>query len=167
MGIHRQAFRDFIQRYATVWKNVWAVRDQLDPPVRDEDERAFLPAHLELTETPVSAAPKWAARLIMLFALIALAWSLIGKMDIVAVAQGKTTPDGRSKMIQPLETAVVNNIRVRNGDHVHAGQVVGTLGDKGYDMAQTAGIQLLSPEKTNGILYGPRSPNYQKQPGTQ
>lgn len=46
-------------------------------------------------------------------------------------------------------------------------QVVGTLGDKGYDMAQTAGIQLLSPEKTNGILYGPRSPNYQKQPGTQ
>lgn len=46
-------------------------------------------------------------------------------------------------------------------------QVVGTLGDKGYDMAQTAGVQLLSPMKTNGILYGPRSPHYQKEPGQQ
>ncbi|WP_197717784.1 DUF799 domain-containing protein [Neisseria animalis] len=46
-------------------------------------------------------------------------------------------------------------------------QVAGTLGDKGYDMAQTAGIQLLSPVKTNGILYGPRSPHYQKEPGQQ
>lgn len=44
-------------------------------------------------------------------------------------------------------------------------QVVGTLGDKGYDMAQTAGVQLLSPAKHNGILHGPRSPHYQKEPG--
>lgn len=41
-------------------------------------------------------------------------------------------------------------------------QVVGTLGDKGYDMAQAAGVQLLSPQKTNGILYGPRSQHYLK-----
>ncbi|WP_274571895.1 DUF799 domain-containing protein [Neisseria leonii] len=44
-------------------------------------------------------------------------------------------------------------------------QVIGTLGDKGYDMAQTAGVQLLSPQRANGILYGPRSPHYQKEPG--
>ena len=56
------AFRDFLGRYRTVWRNVWAVRDQLDPPKRDADELAFLPAHLELTETPLSAAPKWSAR---------------------------------------------------------------------------------------------------------
>ncbi|PSJ79607.1 DUF799 domain-containing protein [Neisseria iguanae] len=43
-------------------------------------------------------------------------------------------------------------------------QVVGTLGDKGYDMAQTAGLQLFSPQRSNGILYGPRSANYQKEP---
>lgn len=143
MGIRRHAVKDFIQRYATVWKNVWAVRDQLDPPARDEDERAFLPAHLELTETPVSAAPKWTARIIMIFALIALAWSLIGKMDIVAVAQGKTTPDGRSKMIQPLETAVVNNIRVHNGDHVRAGQVLVELSGIGSDNDYTQSLKAL------------------------
>ncbi len=143
MGIRYQAFKEFIQRYTTVWRNVWSVRDQLDPPKRDEDERAFLPAHLELTETPLSAAPKWAARLIMLFALIALAWSLIGKMDIVAVAQGKTTPGSRSKIIQPLETAVVKNIAVKNGEHVKAGQLLVKLSGIGSDSDYTQSSQAL------------------------
>ena len=143
MGIRYQAFKEFIQRYTTVWRNVWSVRDQLDPPKRDEDERAFLPAHLELTETPLSAAPKWAARLIMLFALIALAWSLIGKMDIVAVAQGKTTPGSRSKTIQPLETAVVKNIAVNNGEHVKAGQLLVELSGIGSDSDYTQSSQAL------------------------
>ncbi|MDY4593882.1 MAG: DUF799 domain-containing protein [[Pasteurella] aerogenes] len=43
-------------------------------------------------------------------------------------------------------------------------QVAGTLGDKGYDVAQDAGLLLLSPTKKNGILYGPRSPHYQQDP---
>lgn len=46
-------------------------------------------------------------------------------------------------------------------------QIVGTLGDKGYDMAQTAGVQLLSPNRTDGILYGPRSEHYQKEEAQQ
>lgn len=41
MGIRWQATKEFLQRYTTVWRNVWAVRAQLDPPKRDEDERAF------------------------------------------------------------------------------------------------------------------------------
>lgn len=133
MGIRFQAYKDFMQRYISVWKNVWSVRQQLDPPQRDHDERAFLPAHLELTETPISAAPKWSARLIMLFALLALAWALFGQIDIVAVASGKTMPDGRSKVIQPLETAVVDSIHVSNGDHVKAGQVLMELSGIGSD----------------------------------
>ena len=143
MGIRYQAFKEFVRRYATVWRNVWSVRDQLDPPKRDEDERAFLPAHLELTETPLSAAPKWAARLIMLFALFALVWSLIGKMDIVAVAQGKTTPGSRSKTIQPLETAVVKNIAVANGEHVKTGQLLVELSGIGSDSDYTQSSQAL------------------------
>lgn len=69
------ALKSFLSRYITVWRNVWAVRDQLKPPKRTAEEQAFLPAHLELTDTPVFAAPKWAARFIMAFALLALLWS--------------------------------------------------------------------------------------------
>lgn len=42
-------------------------------------------------------------------------------------------------------------------------QIAGTLLDKGYDVAQIAGSQLLSPQKPNGILYGPRSTKYQTE----
>lgn len=54
MGIRYQAFKDFLSRYISVWRNVWVVRNQLDPPERDENKRASLPAHLELPKTPVS-----------------------------------------------------------------------------------------------------------------
>lgn len=145
------ALRDFFKRYLTVWRSVWSVRAQLDPPKRTADELAFLPAHLELAETPVSAAPKWTARLIVLFALIALAWALIGHMDIVAVAQGKTVPGGRSKTIQPLETAVVKQIAVTNGEYVHAGQVLVELAGVGSDADYTQANDALQAARLNTL----------------
>ena len=132
-SIYLSALKDLYQRYKTVWCEVWAIRDKLDPPKREEDERAFLPAHLELVETPISAAPKWTARLIMAFAVLALLWAIIGKMDIVAVAQGKTTLGGRSKTIQPLETSVVKSILVKDGQHVEKDQVLMELSGIGSD----------------------------------
>lgn len=151
MDIRLQAFKDFLQRYYTVWKNVWAVRFQLDPPKRDNDERAFLPAHLELTETPISAAPKWTARLIILFAIIALLWSLIGKLDIVAVAMGKTTLGGGSKVIQPLETAVVDKIAVKNGTHVKSGQILVELSGIGSDSDYAQSEKSLQAARLNKL----------------
>ena len=151
MGIRYQAFRDFFSRYISVWRSVWSVRDQLDPPERNENERAFLPAHLELTETPVSPAPKWAARLIMLFALSALVWSLVGQIDIVATAQGKTVPGGRSKIIQPLETAVVKSITVENGQHVKTGQVLVTLEGIGSDSDYAQSVQALQAARLSKL----------------
>ena len=143
MGIRIQAFRDFARRYGSVWKNVWSVRHLLDPPKRERDELAFLPAHLELTDTPVSAAARWCARLIMLFALLALIWAMVGQVDIVAVAPGKTSPGSRSKTIQPLETAVVDKIAVANGDHVEAGQVLMVLSGVGSDSDYSQSLHAL------------------------
>lgn len=128
-----RALWDFAKRYITVWHNVWSVRDQLQSPERSTDERAFLPAHLELTDTPVSVLPKWVARLIMLFAVLALLWSWFGRIDIVATAQGKTTLGGRSKIIQPLETAVVKSVLVQNGQYVKQGETLLTLSAIGSD----------------------------------
>ena len=143
MGMRLQAFKEFVQRYSSVWKQVWAVRDQLDPPKRDQDEREFLPAHLELTETPLSAAPKWIARLVILFALIALLWAIFGKLDIVAVAQGKTSLGGRSKTIQALETAVVERINVKDGQTVKKGDVLMELAGIGSDSDYNRSLEAL------------------------
>ena len=143
MGMRLQAFKEFVQRYSSVWKQVWAVRDQLDPPKREQDEREFLPAHLELTETPLSAAPKWIARLVILFALIALLWAIFGKLDIVAVAQGKTSLGGRSKTIQALETAVVERINVKDGQTVTKGDVLIELAGIGSDSDYNRSLEAL------------------------
>ncbi|HDT3226147.1 TPA: HlyD family type I secretion periplasmic adaptor subunit, partial [Escherichia coli] len=47
-------FSEFLLRYKLVWSETWKIRKQLDTPVREKDENEFLPAHLELIETPVS-----------------------------------------------------------------------------------------------------------------
>ena len=67
------------------------------------------------------------------FAVLALVWAWFGQLDIVAVAQGKTEPGGQSKVIQPLETAEVKVIHVRDGQHVEAGETLLELRAVGSD----------------------------------
>jgi hemolysin D len=89
---------------------------------RTKDELEFLPAVLEIQETPpllISRNILWA---IMLFFIIAVIWASVGEVDIVGVAQGKIIPSGKVKIIQPLGTGVVRNIFIKDGDHVEAGQ---------------------------------------------
>ncbi len=91
---------------------------------RDRDELAFLPAALEIVETPPSPIGRAiGATIIALFAL-ALLWATLGKVDIVATATGKIIPTGYSKVIQPFETGVVRAIHVADGKIVKAGDVL-------------------------------------------
>ena len=147
------ALKSFLSRYITVWRNVWAVRHQLEVPKRTADELAFLPAHLELTDTPVSAAPKWTARFIMIFTLLALLWSWFGKIDIVAAASGKTISGGRSKTIQPLETAVVKTVYVHDGQHVKQGERLVELEAIGTDSDVTQSEQALQAAQLSKLRY--------------
>jgi hemolysin D len=85
-------------------------------------DREFLPAAIEIMEhpaSPVGRALIWA--LCALFA-IAVVWSIVGRVDVVAVAQGKVVPQGRTKVVQPLEMGVIRAIHVKDGDHVAVGQ---------------------------------------------
>src|SRR6202142_278052 len=94
------------------------------PKPRDREELAFLPAALEIVETPPSPIGRAiGATLIGLFVL-ALAWASLSHVDIVATAPGKIIPTGHSKLIQPFETGVVHAILVTNGQTVNAGDVL-------------------------------------------
>ncbi|MDO9296846.1 hypothetical protein [Bradyrhizobium sp.] len=70
-------------------------------PGRDDLE--FLPAALEIVETPVSPLPRAIAASLVGFLVLALGWACFGRIDIIATAQGKVVPAGRVKVIQPLE----------------------------------------------------------------
>jgi hemolysin D len=84
----------------------------------------FLPAALEILETPASPAGRAVAGIIMLFFAAAIAWATLGRVDIIATASGKIVPTGRTKMIQPLEPGIVAAIHVEDGDRVVADQVL-------------------------------------------
>lgn len=91
-------------------------------PARADQE--FLPAALSILETPpspVRIALIWAIALLVVFVL---GWGYFGRIDIVAVAQGKIQPTGRVKTVQPAESGKVVAIHVENGRAVKAGETL-------------------------------------------
>src|SRR5580704_600985 len=91
---------------------------------RQFDELAFLPAALEIVETPPSPIGRAIGATIVALFCLALIWATFGHVDIVASATGKVVPSGRVKLIQPFETGVVRAIRVRDGQSVKSGDVL-------------------------------------------
>src|ERR1700751_321448 len=66
------------------------------------DEREFLPAALEVVETPASPTGRLLGLIIVLFFGVALAWEFLGRVDVIANAPGRIVPAGDIKRIQPL-----------------------------------------------------------------
>ena len=91
---------------------------------RSVDELAFLPAALEIVETPPSPIGRAIGAVLIALFCASLAWSAWGTIDIVASAPGKVVSGGRSKVVQPFETGVVRAIRVQDGQSVKAGDVL-------------------------------------------
>jgi hemolysin D len=91
---------------------------------RREYELAFLPAALEITETPASPIGRAIGLTIIVVFCAALIWACLGSVDITATAVGKIVPTGRSKLIQPLEIGVVRSINVHDGQIVRAGDAL-------------------------------------------
>jgi len=94
-------------------------------PVRRRDfELEFLPAALEIVETPASPAGRAIGATVIVFFCAALAWASWSTVDIVASAPGKIIPSGRTKVVQPFEMGVVRAIHVRDGQSVKTGDVL-------------------------------------------
>ena len=87
-------------------------------------EHEFLPAALEIIEKPPSPGLRILMLLLCALFTLALLWSFIGRVDVVAVATGRTLPIANVKVIQPVEIGVVRAIHVRNGQRVRRGQLL-------------------------------------------
>jgi len=84
----------------------------------------FAPEILAIQERPPSPLPRAVLyTLLMLFAIL-LVWSLVGRLDIVATAQGKLVPQTYVKIVQPADAGIVKEILIMEGDRVRAGQVL-------------------------------------------
>jgi hemolysin D len=136
----RPPLLDLLARYRAVFKAAWAARHEMAGPQRLSDEAAFLPAALSLQETPIHPAPRRAAWAVCALFVIALAWAVFGRVDIVAVAPGRIVVSERTKTLQPLEASVVKRVLVKDGDAVEAGQVLVEL-DATNASADTQSVQ--------------------------
>ena len=87
-------------------------------------EHEFLPAALEIQESPPSPIGRMILWVIVSFFVVAVVWAVVGEVDIVAVAQGKIIPGGRIKEIQPLEIGIIRKIHVEEGQEVEKGQIL-------------------------------------------
>ena len=92
-----------------------------------EKETEFLPAILEVTETPPSPTGRVIMWSVLILLVVALAWGILGKINEVAVAEGKVIPTGQIKTVQVKNKGIVNEIRVKDGDYVQEGDVLVVL----------------------------------------
>ena len=91
---------------------------------RDRLQYEFLPAAEEIVETPAAPLGALVVWLVALLLTVALVWSYFGRIDIVAVANGKISTEGSAKTIQPAISGVVTNINVHEGQRVKKGETL-------------------------------------------
>src|SRR5262245_42456269 len=111
-----QSAWDGLRNAAGIAHAAWKLEKRRGPsPTRQRDEVEFLPAALEVLENPPSPTARYTFWALTALLTIGLAWSFVGELDIVAIAEGRTIPAGQIKVIQPLEQGIVRAIHVQNG----------------------------------------------------
>lgn len=78
--------------------------------------------------------------LVALLFVLLIGIAAVAEVDVVVTGQGRLTPDAPPIMLQPLERAIIREMRVRPGDVVRAGQVLALL-DTTFADADTATLE--------------------------
>lgn len=125
-----------------------------------DDELAFLPAALEIVETPASPLGRTLAVSIMAIVCLAIAWASFSPIDVVATAAGRIVAAGGTKIVQPLEAGIVRAIHVSDGQLVHADDVLIELdttvneSDRNHTQADLVAVQLEIARLKAGLAEG-------------
>jgi hemolysin D len=93
-------------------------------PAQDAWSMRLASKLFELESLDPSRRSQFVLRIVCVLVALLLAWALIAKLDIVAVAQGRLIPQTYVKIVQPAEAGIVREILVQEGDLVKEGQVL-------------------------------------------
>jgi hemolysin D len=91
----------------------------LDPQALD-----FAPDLLAIQERPPGRIPRAILWTVAILLGLLLLWAIFGKLDIVASAEGRLVPATYTKIVQPVDAGIVQDILVSEGQQVEAGQVL-------------------------------------------
>lgn len=90
----------------------------------ESEAQTFAPEIIKVQRRPPSPLPGTVLYTLLTLFSVLLVWALVGRLDIVAVAQGKLVPQSFLKIVQPVESGIVQEILVKEGDAVSAGQTL-------------------------------------------
>lgn len=93
-------------------------------PANEVDPLDFSPPLLRLQDAPPNPLGRKVLWLLLSLLAALLLWATFGRLDIVAVAEGKLIPESYVKIVQPAESGIVKDILVREGQAVKAGQIL-------------------------------------------
>src|SRR3546814_10881449 len=65
---------------------------------RHRAETEFLPAALEVLESPASPTARYTFWALVAFLLVAIGWSFVGELDVVAIASGRRSEEHTSEL---------------------------------------------------------------------
>lgn len=88
------------------------------------DALDFAPGLLSIQEAPPARLPRAVLITVVTLFAILLTWAIFGRLDIVASAEGRLVPQTYVKIVQPADAGIVADILVKEGQAVHAGQVL-------------------------------------------
>lgn len=88
------------------------------------DPADFSPPLLRIQDQPPAPLAGWMLRLLLALLAGLLLWAVFGRLDIVAVTDGKLVPSTYLKIVQPAEQGIVKEILVQEGEAVKAGQAL-------------------------------------------
>lgn len=87
----------------------------------------FLPAILQLQEEAPSPLPRAVLWTVLVLAAAFAVWASIGRLDVVAVAEGRLVPKSQLRIVQPTEGGVLRELLVKEGERVRVGQVLARM----------------------------------------
>src|SRR5579871_1137952 len=115
------------------------------------EDRAFLPAAVEIIETPPSPHAISMTLGICGFVAAALIWCWFGRLDVYATARGKIEPAGHAKIVGALDPGKVAEIGAKEGQTVKAGDVLVALDTSEPEAEYASATQGMIASKAEAI----------------
>lgn len=94
----------------------------------------FMPSLLEIIERPAHKAGTVIILGVFSLLIAAIIWACLSKIDVVVTSNGSVQPVGNINVVQSYTGGFVNAINVKEGDYVHAGDLLIELNTETLDV---------------------------------
>jgi HlyD family secretion protein len=94
------------------------------PHILSPEALDFAPGLLSNQESPPARLPRALMYTVAALFVILVLWANFGKLNIIASAEGRLVPQTYVKIVQPSDAGIVQEILVKEGEKVQAGQVL-------------------------------------------